>query len=80
DDETGRNIVLRALEEPFRHIAYNACYEGSVISDKLKNSELGTGFNAATGERVNMIEAGIIDPVKLTRSALQNAYSVASFI
>ncbi|HEM5206499.1 TPA: chaperonin GroEL [Streptococcus suis] len=80
DDETGRNIVLRALEEPVRQIAYNAGYEGSVITDKLKNSELGTGFNAATGEWVNMIEAGIIDPVKVTRSALQNAASVASLI
>ncbi|HFU3966842.1 TPA: chaperonin GroEL [Streptococcus suis] len=80
DDETGRNIVLRALEEPVRQIAYNAGYEGSVIIDKLKNSELGTGFNAATGEWANMIEAGIIDPVKVTRSALQNAASVASLI
>ncbi|MGV3254945.1 chaperonin GroEL [Streptococcus suis] len=80
DDETGRNIVLRALEEPVRQIAYNAGYEGSVIIDKSKNSELGTGFNAATGEWVNMIEAGIIDPVKVTRSALQNAASVASLI
>ncbi|HFI0146810.1 TPA: chaperonin GroEL [Streptococcus suis] len=80
DDETGRNIVLRALEEPVRQIAYNAGYEGSVIIDKLKNSELGTGFNAATGEWVNMIEAGIIDPVKVTRSALQNAASVAGLI
>ncbi|HEM4321773.1 TPA: chaperonin GroEL [Streptococcus suis] len=80
DDETGRNIVLRALEEPVRQIAYNAGYEGSVIIDKLKNSELGTGFNAATGEWVNMIEVGIIDPVKVTRSALQNAASVASLI
>ncbi|NQN85075.1 chaperonin GroEL [Streptococcus suis] len=80
DDETGRNIVLRALEEPVRQIAYNAGYEGSVIIDKLKNSELGTGFNAATGEWVNMIDAGIIDPVKVTRSALQNAASVASLI
>ncbi|HFR3591371.1 TPA: chaperonin GroEL [Streptococcus suis] len=80
DDETGCNIVLRALEEPVRQIAYNAGYEGSVIIDKLKNSELGTGFNAATGEWVNMIETGIIDPVKVTRSALQNAASVASLI
>ncbi|HFU4228754.1 TPA: chaperonin GroEL [Streptococcus suis] len=80
DDETGRNIVLRALEEPVRQIAYNAGYEGSVIIDKLKNSELGTGFNAATGKWVNMMDAGIIDPVKVTRSALQNAASVASLI
>ncbi|HEM6405304.1 TPA: chaperonin GroEL [Streptococcus suis] len=80
DDETGRNIVLRALEEPVRQIAYNAGYEGSVIIDKLKHSDLGTGFNAATGEWVNMMDAGIIDPVKVTRSALQNAASVASLI
>ncbi|MFU2206484.1 chaperonin GroEL [Streptococcus pluranimalium] len=80
DDATGRNIVLRALEEPVRQIAYNAGYEGSVIIDKLKNSQVGTGFNAATGEWVDMIETGIIDPVKVTRSALQNAASVASLI
>ncbi|WP_161981067.1 chaperonin GroEL [Streptococcus sp. S784/96/1] len=80
DDATGRNIVLRALEEPVRQIAYNAGYEGSVIIDKLKNSDSGIGFNAATGEWVNMVETGIIDPVKVTRSALQNASSVASLI
>lgn len=80
DDVTGRNIVLRALEEPVRQIAYNAGYEGSVIIDKLKNSPLGKGFNAASGEWVDMIETGIIDPVKVTRSALQNAASVASLI
>lgn len=80
DDATGRNIVLRALEEPVRQIAYNAGYEGSVIIDKLKNSPVGTGFNAANGEWVDMIETGIIDPVKVTRSALQNAASVASLI
>ena len=80
DDATGRNIVLRALEEPVRQIAYNAGYEGSVIIDKLKNSPVGTGFNAANGEWVDMVAAGIIDPVKVTRSALQNAASVASLI
>lgn len=80
DDATGRNIVLRALEEPVRQIAFNAGYEGSVIIDKLKNSPVGTGFNAANGEWVDMVEAGIIDPVKVTRSALQNAASVASLI
>lgn len=80
DEATGRNIVLRALEEPVRQIALNAGFEGSIIIDRLKNSEVGTGFNAATGEWVNMIEAGIIDPVKVTRSALQNAASVASLI
>lgn len=80
DEATGRNIVLRALEEPVRQIAYNAGYEGSVVIDKLKNSPVGTGFNAATGDWVDMIETGIIDPVKVTRSALQNAASVASLI
>ena len=80
DEVTGRNIVLRALEEPVRQIAYNAGYEGSIVIDRLKNAEAGTGFNAATGEWVNMIEAGIIDPVKVSRSALQNAASVASLI
>ena len=80
DEATGRNIVLRALEEPVRQLAYNAGYEGSIVIDRLKNAELGTGFNAATGEWVNMIEAGIIDPVKVSRSALQNAASVASLI
>ena len=80
DEATGRNIVLRALEEPVRQIAYNAGYEGSVVIERLKNSELGTGFNAANGEWVNMVDAGIIDPVKVTRSALQNAASVASLI
>ncbi|WP_314831470.1 chaperonin GroEL [uncultured Streptococcus sp.] len=80
DEATGRNIVLRALEEPVRQIALNAGFEGSIVIDRLKNSEAGIGFNAATGEWVNMIEAGIIDPVKVTRSALQNAASVASLI
>ena len=80
DEATGRSIVLRALEEPVRQIAYNAGYEGSIVIDRLRNAEAGTGFNAATGEWVNMIEAGIIDPVKVSRSALQNAASVASLI
>lgn len=80
DDATGRNIVLRALEEPVRQIAYNAGYEGSVVIERLKQSEVGTGFNAATGEWVDMVATGIIDPVKVTRSALQNAASVASLI
>lgn len=80
DEATGRNIVLRALEEPVRQIAHNAGFEGSIVIDRLKNTEVGTGFNAATGEWVNMIEEGIIDPVKVSRSALQNAASVASLI
>ena len=80
DEATGRNIVLRALEEPVRQIAHNAGFEGSIVIDRLKNAEVDTGFNAATGEWVNMIEEGIIDPVKVSRSALQNAASVASLI
>ncbi|MDG9468582.1 chaperonin GroEL [Streptococcus pneumoniae] len=80
DEATGRNIVLRALEEPVRQIAHNAGFEGSIVIDRLKNAELGIGFNAATGEWINMIDQGIIDPVKVSRSALQNAASVASLI
>ncbi|VPD90582.1 chaperone GroEL [Streptococcus pneumoniae] len=80
DEATGRNIVLRALEEPVRQISHNAGFEGSIVIDRLKNAELGIGFNAATGEWVNMIDQGIIDPVKVSRSALQNAASVASLI
>ena len=80
DEATGRNIVLRALEEPVRQIAHNAGFEGSIVIDRLKNAEVGIGFNAATGEWVNMIDQGIIDPVKVSRSALQNAASVASLI
>jgi chaperonin GroEL len=78
DVQTGVNIVLRAIEEPVRTIAHNAGLEGSVIVDRLKREEVGTGFNAASGEWVNMIEAGIVDPTKVTRSALQNAASVAA--
>ncbi|TLS51978.1 chaperonin GroEL [Paenibacillus antri] len=78
DEQTGVNIVLRALEEPVRTIAFNAGLEGSVIVERLKKEALGVGFNAATGEWVNMFEAGIVDPTKVTRSALQNAASVAA--
>ncbi|MGN1386259.1 MAG: chaperonin GroEL [Bacillus sp. (in: firmicutes)] len=78
DEATGVNIVLRAMEEPVRQIAHNAGLEGSVIVERLKREEVGTGFNAANGEWVNMIEAGIVDPTKVTRSALQNAASVAA--
>ncbi|MDR2465365.1 MAG: chaperonin GroEL [Streptococcaceae bacterium] len=80
DVETGVRIVLRALEEPVRQIALNAGFEGSVIVDKLKQSDVGIGFNAADGTWVNMIESGIVDPAKVTRSALQNATSVAALI
>ena len=78
DVATGVKIVLRALEEPVRQIAENAGLEGSVIVHRLRTEEAGIGFNAATGEWVNMIEAGVVDPAKVTRSALQNATSVAA--
>jgi chaperonin GroEL len=78
DEKTGVNIVLRALEEPVRQIAINAGLEGSVIVERLKNEEIGIGFDAANGKWVNMVEAGIVDPTKVTRSALQNAASVAA--
>ncbi|HFD6270502.1 TPA: chaperonin GroEL [Staphylococcus aureus] len=78
DIETGVNIVLKALTAPVRQIAENAGLEGSVIVERLKNAEPGVGFNAATNEWVNMLEAGIVDPTKVTRSALQYAASVAA--
>ncbi len=78
DVATGVRIILRALEEPVRQIAENAGLEGSIIVDRLKREEIGIGFNAATGEWVNMIDAGVVDPAKVTRSALQNAASVAA--
>ncbi|MBE9913291.1 chaperonin GroEL [Paenibacillus donghaensis] len=78
DEKTGVNIVLRALEEPIRTIAANAGQEGSVIVERLKKETVGVGYNAATDEWVNMFEAGIVDPAKVTRSALQNAASVAA--
>ncbi|CAH0306433.1 chaperonin GroEL [Peribacillus simplex] len=78
DVATGVKIVLRAIEEPVRQIAHNAGLEGSVIVERLKGEAVGTGFNAATGQWVNMIESGIVDPTKVTRSALQNAGSVAA--
>ena len=78
DEATGVSIVLRAIEEPVRQIAHNAGLEGSVIVERLKHEAVGIGFNAATGQWVNMVEAGIVDPTKVTRSALQNAGSVAA--
>ncbi|ANU26398.1 chaperonin GroEL [Planococcus versutus] len=78
DVATGINIVLRALEEPVRQIVTNAGLEGSIIVHRLKTEEVGIGFNAANGEWVNMVDAGIVDPTKVTRSALQNAASVAA--
>ena len=80
DEKTGAKIVLRALEEPVRQIAYNAGIEGSVIVDKIKASAVGVGFNALTEEYMDMLSNGIVDPTKVTRSALQNAASVASMI
>ena len=78
DEKTGANIILKALEAPLYHIAANAGLEGSVIINKVKESEPGIGFDALKEEYVDMIEKGILDPVKVTRSALQNATSVAS--
>jgi chaperonin GroEL len=78
DAQVGINIIKRALEEPLRQIAENAGVEGSVVIEKIKASEVGMGFDALREEYVNMIKAGIVDPTKVTRSALQNAASVAS--
>ena len=78
DEKTGANIILKALEAPLRRIAENAGLEGSVIIDKVRSEEPGFGFNALTEEYVNMVDNGILDPAKVTRSALQNATSVAS--
>ena len=80
DEKTGAQIVLRALEEPIRQIAANAGLEGSVILEKVRNSDPGIGFDALNEQYVNMIEAGIVDPAKVTRSALQNAASIASMV
>jgi chaperonin GroEL len=78
DEKTGAEIILKALEAPLFHISANAGLEGSVIINKVRESEVGTGFDALNEEYVNMIDAGILDPAKVTRSALQNATSVAS--
>ncbi|ELC8425701.1 TPA: chaperonin GroEL [Clostridium perfringens] len=78
DEQVGINIIVRSLEEPMRQIAHNAGLEGSVIIEKVKNSDAGVGFDALKGEYKDMIKAGIVDPTKVTRSALQNAASVAS--
>ncbi|MCK8826161.1 chaperonin GroEL [Natroniella acetigena] len=80
DELTGADIVRKSLEAPVRLIADNAGYEGAVIAEKVKEQEMGVGFNAVTGEFVNMIEAGIVDPAKVTRSALQNAASAAAIL
>ncbi|HFE9683620.1 TPA: chaperonin GroEL [Clostridium perfringens] len=78
DEQVGINIIVRSLEEPMRQIVHNAGLEGSVIIEKVKNSDAGVGFDALRGEYKDMIKAGIVDPTKVTRSALQNAASVAS--
>ena len=78
DEKTGAEIILKALEAPLYHIAHNAGLEGAVIINKVRESEVGTGYDALNDEYVNMIDAGILDPAKVTRSALQNATSVAS--
>ena len=80
DEKTGASIVLKALEEPVRQIAYNAGIEGSVIVNKIMESEVGFGYNALIGEYMDMIKNGIVDPTKVTRSALQNASSVAAMV
>ena len=80
DVQTGINLVKRAVEEPLRQIAYNAGLEGSVVVEKVKNTEAGVGFNALTEEYMDMVKAGIVDPAKVTRSALQNAASIASLV
>ncbi len=80
DVQTGINLVKRAVEEPLRQIAYNAGLEGSVVVERVKNTESGVGFNALTEEYVDMVKAGIVDPAKVTRSALQNAASIASLV
>jgi len=80
DEQVGINIVRRALEEPVRQIAHNAGAEGSVIAEKVKALKKGMGYNAITGQMVDMISAGIVDPAKVVRSALQNAGSVAGMV
>ena len=80
DIQTGINLVKRAVEEPLRQIAYNAGLEGSVVVEKVKNTDSGIGFNALTEEYIDMVKAGIVDPAKVTRSALQNAASIASLV
>jgi len=80
DAKTGISIVVRALEEPVRQIAENAGFEASVVIDKLKNEKIGIGFNATDGQWVDMVDAGIVDPTKVVRSALQNAASISALL
>ncbi len=78
DQEVGSRILQRALEEPLRQIAFNAGKEGSVVVDEVQKREKGVGYDAARDEYGDMIKAGIVDPAKVTRSALQNAASIAA--
>ena len=80
DEKTGAKIVLKALEEPLRQICYNAGIEGSIVIENIKNSDKSIGYNALTNKYVNMLDEGIVDPAKVTRTALQNAASVASLV
>ena len=80
DDKTGARIVLRALEEPLRQIAHNSGLEGSVVVNDVRKAKQGHGLNATTGEIVDLVAAGVIDPAMVTRSALQNAASIAKNI
>ena len=80
DEMAGVNIIRRAIEEPMRQIAHNAGFEGSVVVEKVRNGKDGFGFNAATGEYEDLFKAGVIDPKKVTRVALQNAASVSSLL
>jgi chaperonin GroEL len=80
DERTGAAIIVRALEEPLRQLAYNAGLEGSVVVDKVRNAEAGQGLNVDTNEVEDLVKAGIIDPTMVTRSALQNAASIAKNI
>ena len=80
DEATGANILRRALEEPLRQIAQNAGAEGSVVVEHVKSLPKGQGYDAAKGEYTDMVKAGIIDPTKVTRSAVQNAASIAGLL
>jgi chaperonin GroEL len=80
DEKTGMEIVMRALESPARTIAANAGAEGSIVVEKIKKQKGSIGYNAATGEYIDLVEAGIVDPTKVTRSALQHAASIASLL
>ena len=80
DERTGASIIVRALEEPLRQLSANAGLEGSVVVDKIRNSKKGEGLNVDSGEYIDLVKAGIIDPTMVTRSALQNAASIAKNI